>query len=225
MGAKPSASAGTAQQVAAVSPMAVDADIQRILTAGGIPANDPVVAALQSPPPAASAWGEQEAEIAAAAAPSQPSDVVQAAAAAPSVSTPGVVGVETLPQTAIVSTPYVFPTGITAGTPPASSPQAAPNLALAATSYPGEIPASMAAGILPMPDFSSTTTISGPEAVEPVAPAPAAVAPLQRPKVVPMPTPRPASLYAGTQPAAPSVVLSPAATEAVAAPIKPVRRF
>lgn len=228
MGAKPSAGTSQPQQAAAVSPMAVDADIQRILTAGGIPANDPVVAALQSPPPTASAWGEQDAQVAAVAAPTEPADTVQVAAAAPSVSTPGVIGVEALPQTAIVSTPYVFPTNISSGSAaPSSQPLSTPNLAAAATSYPGQIPASMAAGILPMPDFSNVTTISGPEAVTPSAPAP--VAAPTRPKVVPMPTPRPPNLYAATQPAAAAVV-QPSAPLAAPVPapspsVKTVRRF
>jgi len=213
LGQKPQASFSS-QQTAGVSPMAVDADIQRILSAGGIPSNDPVVAALQTPA-SASAW---EADVQGA-----PVETPQQVA---SVTIPGTIGVETLPDNALVASPVTFPSTISAatGTAPLSAaieaevhdtgnPVLAPGITGGSS---GGLPASMAAGILPIPmDMEEVVPVAQPV----TKPAPAR-------KMAPVPQPRPANLGQPAVAAVSTGTSSSPAAPVEAAPARPVvRRF
>lgn len=219
------------------SPLAVDADIQRILTAGGIPADDPVVAALQTPPAAQSAWGEngaptvQTAAVPAATISQSPVLPATQTAAVQQPLAPGAVGVENidtldvLPSLPPAPGASPLPSSL-AALPAQTGLQPAIDTFSGATSdfTNGGLPPSMVAGILPMPTFSpqNVTVITGPDA----APDVAVVAPA-RSRVVPFPKPRPTWLSAGgasvaayVAPApAPSVVEQIAAVPPALAPV------
>lgn len=234
-----SPTAATAKTAANVSPTAVDADIQRILTAGGISPDDPAVAALQTPPPAnGSAWeGGPTA---------QPPVQVTTATAVPmdpsmSVTNPGVIGVENIGETNMnVSPAAPVTTTTTAMLPdsvgiqpamPAINPVGQPTMGGAYGNM--QLPPSVMAGILPTPNFETQpVAITGPAAVEVATAAPAprnAVAPVPKRRPTQFGTAVPVMAFAQPEPTPIAVLPIEVAVPTVApiapAPTTTVRRF
>ena len=164
-----------------VSPTSVDADIQRILTAGGISPDDPAVAALQTPPSQATPGSAWEGGPTAQAP-------VQVAALDPamSVTNPGVIGVENIGETNMSASPAVetapavpITTTTTAVLPDTIGFQ--PNLQTSNPALPAgsgaALPPSVMAGILPVPDYAVQQPVAA-VASQFSAPAPRAPVPV-----------------------------------------------